>query len=59
MKNLEKCCVEGCKRNVRVVKHQLCSAHYIRFLKFGEPGLSKVRKRIFRPPYNPKIAFTE
>lgn len=39
----EICKMKGCKRPLYIKKHKLCSAHYQRFRRFGDPGDNKIR----------------
>jgi hypothetical protein len=48
----EKCCVEGCQRKIYITKHQLCSAHYMRYIRHGDTQVGgKVRTVKRRPKY--------
>lgn len=38
----DKCLVNGCLRNVRVIKHGLCYTHYCRYRKTGETGKAEI-----------------
>ena len=42
--NNKTCRMKGCKRPVYIEKHKLCSAHYQRFRRFGDPGEGKIRE---------------
>lgn len=49
----EKCVVRGCKRPVRVKRHQLCQPHYKRFQRTGDPGPAKIKNMRRLPTYTP------
>jgi hypothetical protein len=47
----DRCAIAGCVRDIAVKKHNLCEAHYRRYLRTGAPGSAKVRRRRSLHPY--------
>ena len=56
MPSNKKCQVEGCKRNIAVVKHGLCKAHANRYYWKGHPGSGEILKRKRHAPFNPVMS---
>jgi hypothetical protein len=49
------CRMPGCRRPVRVKKHGLCTPHYKRYQRLGDPG-GKIKEYQKLKPYQPKVA---
>jgi hypothetical protein len=49
----QKCIVDGCNRSYKILKHQLCPAHLVRFYRTGRVGDSLIRKKTLFNKYTP------